>query len=448
MENSLLISLLILIFILLLWKLFFDSKNKKYLQIEQKLQEKTLECMRMEEKIEYLEKGNESQNAQKQLYIEKLEIELNESREKLGDAEKSLVSLQSYLESQEQILKQQKGEVVELRQHFYNEFKVLANQIFEEKSKKFVENNALNLEQILNPLQERIKTFEKKVDQTYSHEAAERNALKGVVELLLEQSKSIQSDANNLTKALKGDNKKQGNWGEVVLERVLERSGLRKNEEYKLQANFKDEDGKRQIPDAIILLPENKHLIVDSKVSLTAYNAWVNEDNDALKNSFAKEHVVSIQSHVKSLSSKNYANLAEMDTPDFVLLFMPIESAFSLALSLNPDLFSEAWDKKVVLVSPTTLLATLRTVASIWKQERQNRYALEIAKEAGALYDKFDGFLKDMEKVANQLQSANKSHYEGLRKLSEGPGNIIRRIENLKELGAKATKQIDSKYLD
>ena len=373
---------------------------------------------------------------------------MNESREKLGDAEKSLVSLQSYLESQEQILKQQKGEVVELRQHFYNEFKVLANQIFEEKSKKFVENNALNLEQILNPLQERIKTFEKKVDQTYSHEAAERNALKGVVELLLEQSKSIQSDANNLTKALKGDNKKQGNWGEVVLERVLERSGLRKNEEYKLQANFKDEDGKRQIPDAIILLPENKHLIVDSKVSLTAYNAWVNEDNDALKNSFAKEHVVSIQSHVKSLSSKNYANLAEMDTPDFVLLFMPIESAFSLALSLNPDLFSEAWDKKVVLVSPTTLLATLRTVASIWKQERQNRYALEIAKEAGALYDKFDGFLKDMEKVANQLQSANKSHYEGLRKLSEGPGNIIRRIENLKELGAKATKQIDSKYLD
>jgi len=448
MDNFWILAVLILISLVLLGKLILDFKNKSQGNWEQKFNEKNLECIRLEQKLEYAELSKAELLTSKQQQILNLEEDLKNTLEKLGDAEKSLVSLQSYLESQELVLKQQKAEVVEIRQQFQNEFKVLANQIFEEKSKKFVENNALNLEQILSPLQERIKTFEKKVDQSYSQEAAERNALKGVVELLMEQSKSIQSEANSLTKALKGDNKKQGNWGEVILERVLERSGLRKNEEYKLQVNLKDEEGKRQIPDAIILLPENKHLIVDSKVSLVAYNAWVNEEDDVLKANYAKEHVLSIQNHVRTLSAKNYAHLHQIDTPDFVLLFMPIESAFSLALNQNTDLFSEAWERKVVLVSPTTLLATLRTVSSIWKQERQNRYALEIAKEAGALYDKFDGFLKDMEKVAHQLQQANKSHYDGLRKLSEGPGNIIRRIENLKELGAKANKQIDSKYLD
>lgn len=380
--------------------------------------------------------------------ITTLRTELESLRTQYLEAEKSLESARSYFKAQKEQLQAQKDEMEETKQRFNLEFQAIANKILEEKTQKFTETNSRTLDQILNPLKEKIKSFEDKVEKTYNHEAAERNTLKGVVEQLMEQSRHIKDEANSLTRALRGDNKRQGNWGEVILERVLERSGLIKDQEYRLQASILDEDGRRLQPDAIIHLPDEKHLVVDSKVSLVSYERWVNAEEDEERDQFAKQHVLSVENHVKSLAAKNYQELYGINSPDFVLLFMPIESAFSMSVTFKPELFSDAWDRRVVIVSPSTLLATLRTIASIWKQERQTRNVLEIAKEAGALYDKFVGFLVDMDKVGDQLDRAQKSHEEARKKLATGAGNVIRKVENLKILGAKASKQIDSKDLD
>ncbi|SEL50777.1 DNA recombination protein RmuC [Parapedobacter koreensis] len=374
--------------------------------------------------------------------------ELQQERERLAQAERSLESARAYYKSQQEKLQEQKAEIETIKQQFNTEFQVIANRILEEKTQKFTETNSKNLDQILNPLKEKIKTFEEKVEKTYQTEAAERNTLKGVVEQLMEQSLRIKDEANSLTRALRGDSKKQGNWGEVILERVLERSGLVKDSEYRLQASITDEEGRRLQPDAIIDLPDEKHLVVDSKVSLLAYERWVNAMTDEERDIFAKQHIQSVENHVKGLSAKNYHDLYHINSPDFVLLFMPIESAFSMSITYKADLFSDAWDRKVVIVSPSTLLATLRTIASMWKQERQTRNVLEIAKEAGALYDKFVGFLQDMDRIGEQLNRAVRAHDEATKKLGTGPGNVIKKIENLKKLGAKASKQIDNNLLD
>lgn len=246
-----------------------------------------------------------------------------------------------------------------MRVRFNNEFQVLANKILEEKSTKFTQLNQQNISQVLEPLKEKIKVFEEKVEKSYQQESAERNVLKGVVEQLMQQSIQIKDEANNLAKALKGDNKKQGNWGEVILERVLERSGLIKDQEYKLQASVMEADGRRFQPDAVIYLPDEKHLIVDAKLSLVAYERAVNADTDEDRLLFIKQHVQSIESHVRELSAKDYHSLYGIQSPDFVLLFIPIESSLSLAVNHKPELFSDAWDRRVVIVSPSTLLATL-----------------------------------------------------------------------------------------
>jgi len=377
-----------------------------------------------------------------------LKEELDEERENALIAERTLESTKSYYLAQHEKLEEQKGEIEVIKKQFNTEFQVIANRILEEKTAKFTESNQLSMSQILDPLKEKIKSFEDKVDKTYQVEAAERNSLKGVVQQLMEQSLKIKDEANNLTRALKGDSKKQGNWGEVILERVLERSGLQKDQEYRLQVSYTDEAGRRMQPDAIIDLPDEKHLVVDSKVSLVAYEKWVNAETDEERILYARQHVISVENHVKDLSAKNYQDIYQIHSPDFVLLFMPIESALSMSVAEKPDLFSDAWDRKVVIVSPSTLLATLRTIASIWKQERQTRNVIEIAKEAGALYDKFCGFLDDMNQVQTQLQRALKAQDDATKKLAYGPGNVVKRIENLKSLGAKATKQIDTKYLE
>lgn len=377
-----------------------------------------------------------------------LKNELDKERENLLVAERSLESTRSFYEAQLDKFQEQKNEIAEIKRQFNNEFQVIANKILEEKTQKFTETNHRSLGLILDPLKEKIKLFEEKVDKNYNQEAAERNSLKGVVLQLVEQSLKIKDEANSLTKALKGDTKKQGNWGEVILERVLERSGLMRDREFRLQVSLMDADGRRMQPDAIIDLPEDKHLIVDSKVSLIAYERWVNAETDEDRAIFAKQHVQSVENHVKELSAKNYHELYGIESPEFVLLFMPIESALSMSVAEKPDLFSDAWDRKVVIVSPSTLLATLRTIASIWKQERQTRNVIEIAKEAGSLYDKFVSFLNDMEQVQNQLERALKSHEDATKKLSTGAGNVIGKVEKLKRLGAKANKQIDSKFLD
>lgn len=397
----------------------------------------------------------EIENAKIKQYAELLEVEKEEfkriiekEKNERSALERTLEGTNAYLQAQQEKFEQQKEELQQTKAQFNSEFQLLANKILEEKTEKFTALNQQYLGVILDPLKERIKTFEEKVEKTYAHESAERNVLKGVVEQLMQQSLQIKNEANNLTRALKGDSKKQGNWGEVILERVLERSGLTKDQEYRLQVSLQDEKGKRLQPDAIIDLPDDKQLVVDSKVSLLAYDNYVNAENEQDMLASLKLHVQSIENHVKELSAKNYHSLYGINSPDFVLLFMPIESALSVAVTQKPELFSDAWDRRVVIVSPSTLLATLRTIASMWKQERQNRNVLEIAREAGALYDKFVGFLSDMQQIQTHLNKASEKHEDAMKKLSFGAGNVVRRVENLKALGAKANKQIDDKFFD
>ncbi len=423
--------------IYLFWRLGRSVSRERYEQLDHAKREIDLVLARAVQKEEMLLKD-----------VNHLNELLGKETETRQSVERTLEGTNAYLQAQQEKFQEQKEELNRIRTQFNVEFQVLASKILEEKSQKFTDLNKQNIGLLLDPLKERIKHFEDKVEKTYNQEAAERNVLKGVVEQLMQQSVQIQEEAHNLTKALKGDNKQQGNWGEVILERVLERSGLIKDQEYSLQVSIQQEGGGRLQPDALIQLPDNKHLVVDSKVSLIAYEKAINIESEAERILFVKQHVVSIEQHVKELAVKDYQSLYGIHSPDFVLLFMPIESALSLAVTYKPELFSEAWDRRVVIVSPSTLLATLRTVASMWKQERQNKNVLEIAREAGALYDKFVGFLHDMEHIQSHLFKATEKHHDAMKKLSSGPGNVIRKIENLKTLGAKATKQIDDKHLE
>ena len=405
-----------------------------------------LNALKQELEIEYakVQQLADLQTKEKDL----IKVLLEKEKSERHALERTLEGTNAYLQAQQEKFEEQKQEIQRTKSQFNTEFQVLANKILEEKTQKFTALNQQYLGVILDPLKEKIKIFEEKVEKTYAQESAERNVLKGVVEQLMQQSLQIKDEANNLTRALKGDSKKQGNWGEVILERVLERSGLTKDQEYRLQVSLQDEQGRRLQPDAIIDLPDDKQLIVDSKVSLVAYDNYINADTEDELNVHLKLHVQSIENHVKELSAKNYHSLYGIHSPDFVLLFMPIESALSVAVMHKPELFSDAWDRRVVIVSPSTLLATLRTIASMWKQERQNRNVLEIAREAGALYDKFVGFLTDMQQIQVHLNKASEKHDEAMKKLSTGAGNVVRRVENLKSLGAKANKQIDDRYLD
>jgi DNA recombination protein RmuC len=358
-----------------------------------------------------------------------------------------LVKAEEQFKAQSERLADQEKSIHEIQQKFQLEFQNVANKLLDEKSKSFIEVNRTNLDILLNPLKENIKAFEEKVDKVYNMEAAERNTLKGVITQLMDLNKMISNEAQNLTRALKGDSKKQGNWGEVILERVLERSGLVKDREYRLQASLTDADGNRFQPDAIIDLPDEKHLIIDSKVSLIAYERLVNCETEDERKLFSKAHVESIRGHVLNLSSKNYHDLYQLNSPDFVLLFVPIESSFSFAVQLDAELFSDAWDKRVVIVSPSTLLATLRTIASMWKQERQNRNVLEIARLSGVMYDKFVGFVGDMEGIGKNIKLSQNAYDNAFSKLVQGNGNLAITADKIKKLGAKANKQIDQKYI-
>ncbi len=368
------------------------------------------------------------------------------NQELLTEKNRMAKAEESFKAQRERLMEQEKS-IQEIQQKFQLEFQNVANKLLDEKSQKFVETNRANLDILLNPLKENIKAFEEKVDKVYNMEAAERNTLKGVITQLMELNQLISNEAQNLTKALKGDNKKQGNWGEVILERVLERSGLVKDQEYRIQASFTGNDGSRLQPDVIIDLPDDKHLVIDSKVSLIAYERLVNCETEEERKLFSKGHVESIRSHVNGLSAKNYHDLHQINSPDFVLLFIPIESSFSFAVQIDAELFSDAWDKRVVIVSPSTLLATLRTIASIWKQERQNRNVLEIARLSGAMYDKFVGFVGDMEGIGKNIKQSQSAYDSAINKLTEGNGNLTKTAEKIKSLGAKANKQIDQKYL-
>lgn len=345
----------------------------------------------------------------------------------------------------EKALQENRNQQEELSKKMTFQFENLAQKIFEEKSAKFADQNLKNIFTILDPLKEKIKDFEKKVEDTYSSERSERGILRGEINKLMELNQLMTTETTNLTKALKGESKTQGNWGELILENILERSGLRKGEEYIIQGTDMDlrgTDGQILRPDVIVNLPDNKHLIVDSKMTLTAYEAYSSSENENDRDKFAALHIESLKKHIDSLSSKKYHLSEKLITPDFVILFMPLEPAFSLAFKLKPEIFHYAWEKNIAIVSPTTLLTTLRTVAALWKQERQQKNALEIAKRGGALYDKFAGLLKDLELVGEKLESAMKAHNDTISKISTGRGNLLRQVEDLKELGAKAEKSL------
>lgn len=386
----------------------------------------------------------------KNLQLEK--EQLNEAmvleREKNDKLTRSVSISSTERKNLEERLENQKVELEELQKKFTTEFENIATKILKENTKEFTSSNQKNMSDIMGPIKEKLQSFEKKVEETYDRELRDKISLKEEVKKLYELNSKISDEANNLTKALKGDVKKQGNWGEIVLERILERSGLTKGEEYEREVVMQNSEGQTIRPDVIIHLPEEKHIVVDSKVSLVAYERFVNANGDSDAEKFQKEHIVSMKAHVKELADKHYQSSDSLNSPDFVLMFMPIESSFAMAVQYDQELFSYAWENKIVIVSPSTLLATLRTIASIWKQEQQNRNVLEIAKQGGLLYDKFVGFVDDMIKLGKQMDTSKNSYQDAMKKLYDGSGNLVRRAENIRELGAKVKKKLPQTLID
>lgn len=347
----------------------------------------------------------------------------------------------------EKKLTEHEEEVEQLQKKFTTEFENIANKLLKQNSSEFAESNQKKLNDILNPLKENIKSFEKKVDESYEKELKERTSLIEQIKSLEKLNTQMSEDAHNLTKALKGDNKAQGNWGELILEKILESSGLIEGEEYETQHSTSNDEGKRLQPDIIINLPDNKHIVIDAKVSLKAYEKYVNSSESEEQKSFLKSHITSVKDQVKNLSDKNYASAYGINSPDFVLLFMPIESSFGLAMQNDHSLYQYAWDKKVVIVTPSTLLATLKTIKSVWDNEKQTKNAIEIARQAGALHDKFVGFIEDMEKIKKSLDQSNASYDKAFNKLKSGKGNLIDATIKLEKLGAKTKKQFSNEVL-
>ena len=422
-------------------KIIASSKSK----LEQtSLQEKLLALNTAHQELK-------EQNKAEKLILENRITLANSEKESMRDEKDSYAMHLSKKEADFDNLwernKEQRDEVEKLQLKFTKEFENLANKILEEKSTKFTEQNSQNMKNILSPLQDKIQLFEKKVEDTHKesidYHAALRQQILGLQEMNLQMSK----ETINLTKALKGDSKMQGNWGELILERVLEKSGLEKGREYHVQQSFTAEEGNRVYPDVVINLPDGKKMIVDSKVSLTAYERFSNEEDDVLKQTYLKDHVISIRRHVEQLSNKNYHDLYQIESPDFVLLFIPIEPAFALALSQDFNLYNSAFEKNIVIVTPATLLATLRTIDSMWTNQKQQENAYEIAKQAGALYDKFEGFVGDLLKIGKKIDESKSEYGSAMNKLVEGKGNLITSVEKLKKMGAKAKKALPEKVL-
>ena len=393
-----------------------NTLNQSVINLETKLEE-------LQSELKFIQKEKESLISDKT----RLETEFKNTSEKLHD---------------------NKGELEKLNEKFTKEFENLANKILDEKSSKFTEQNKENIKNILNPLQEKIKGFEDKVEKTHKESIDYHAALRQQILGLKELNQQMSKETLNLTKALKGDNKMQGNWGELVLERVLEKSGLEKNREYFVQQSFTNDDGKRVLPDVVIHLPDNKKMIVDSKVALVAYEQYINAEDDDLKERFLKEHINSLKRHVEQLSDKKYEDLYKIESPDFVLLFIPIEPAFAVALNADTNLYNKAFEKNIVIVTPSTLLATLRTIDTMWNNEKQQRNALEIARQAGALYDKFQGLLTDLITIGKRIDDSKKEYSSAMNKLVDGRGNIITSIEKLKKMGAKAKKALPEKIIE
>ncbi|KAB8154930.1 DNA recombination protein RmuC [Kordia sp. TARA_039_SRF] len=396
---------------------------------------------------------NEKQNESFQQQLQALKESLDNTAQEREDIRREkdnlnieLARKNSEFESLHEKFKERDETIKVQQEQLRKDFELLANKILEEKSTKFTEQNKENIKNILTPLQEKIQHFEKKVEDSQKENISIHSALREKLSELSKANIQISQEAINLTKALKGDSKMQGNWGELVLERVLEKSGLEKDREYVVQQNFTLADGSRVLPDVIINLPNNKKMVIDSKVSLTAYERYVNSEDEE-KESNLKEHLISIKRHVDQLSDKKYEDLYEIESPDFVLMFIPIEPAFAIAVNEDSTLYSKAFEKNIVIVTPTTLLATLRTIDTMWNNEKQQRNAIEIARQAGALYDKFEGFMNDLIGIGKKIDATKSDYSAAMNKLFEGRGNIIKSIEKIKKMGAKAKKSLPESIL-
>lgn len=378
-------------------------------------------------------------------------IKLIERERELIRTEKDQLSVEltrrdADFENLKQRSDEQKAEVEKLQERFQKEFENLANKILDEKSNKFTSQNKENLDAILKPLQEKIKSFEEKVENTQKESVGMHASLKEQLLNLKELNQQMTNEATNLTRALKGDSKMQGNWGELVLERVLEKSGLEKDREYFVQQSFLRDDGTRVMPDVVLHLPDSKKMIIDAKVSLVDYERFVNATEEE-RPQYLKAHVNSIRKHVEQLSAKNYQDLYDIESPDFVLMFIPIEPAFAIAINDDNSLYNKAFEKNIVIVTPSTLLATLRTIDSMWNNEKQQQNALEIAKQAGSLYDKFEGLYNDLIGIGKKLDGAKSDYSSAMNKLVDGRGNLISSVQKLKKMGAKAKKELPEAIL-
>jgi DNA recombination protein RmuC len=387
--------------------------------------------------------------------LQMLNDELASSREQITKKDKELFELHGILSARnsdyhhlQEKLENQKKEVNSLHDKFSIEFKNLANEILEEKSKKFTEQNKSNLSEVLKPLSEKIKDFEKKVEETYDKEAQQRFSLKEEVKRLAELNQQVSKEAQNLAKALKGDSKTQGNWGEVILESILERSGLVKNREYFIQPSYTNDTGKRFQPDVVVTYPGDRSIVIDSKVSLVAYEKFVTSDTREEKDKALKEHLQSIKTHTLNLSGKNYQDLYELSGLDFVMLFMPVEPAYYLAIQQDAELWNYAYDRRILLISPTNLIAALKMIESMWRQEYQSQNAQLIARKSGDLYDKFVGLVEDLIDVGNKLRTTQNAYESSMKKLSEGKGNLIKRSREIKDLGLKTKKDLPKGLLE
>ncbi len=383
--------------------------------------------------------------------LEQLRTALSDREEDLRSALAQLAAREQQIFHLEQSLQGQKAEVEQLQARFKTEFENIANRLLEEKSQRFTEQNARNMQAVLTPLKDKIKEFEESVERKFLEETKEKASLKEEIKQLHTLNQQLSLDAHNLATALKGQSKVQGDWGEMQLETLLEKSGLQKGIHFLSQNTFRDDDGHAKRPDFIIQLPDNKQLIVDSKVSLSAFERYFNAEDPSQRDTHLRAHVASLRSHVDNLSKTNYQTLYQINTPDYMLLFVPLDSALSTAAQADPQLFSDALERNIVLVSTSTLLATMRTVAHLWKQEKQSRSVMEIARQSGLLYDKFVAFVEDLRNIGARLDNARSAYDDAMHKLVNAgrPGDtLVGKAQKIKELGARASKNLPQDLVD